>query len=58
MEGEEVILAMTVRNCLEKANELKLTSIALPAIRYDNLISNIDMLVLESSDFLKTSVLL
>jgi len=31
-EGEEIILGMCVRNCLEKADELKLTSISLPAI--------------------------
>jgi len=31
-EGEEIILGMCVRSCLEKADELKLTSISLPAI--------------------------
>jgi putative ATPase len=31
-EGEEVILSMCVRACLEKAEELHLTSISLPAI--------------------------
>jgi len=31
-EGEEIILGMTVRSCLEKADELKLTRISLPAI--------------------------
>jgi len=31
-EGEEIILGMTVRSCLDKANELKHTSISLPAI--------------------------
>jgi len=31
-QGEEIILGMTVRSCLEKAEELKHTSISLPAI--------------------------
>jgi len=31
-EGEEVILGMTVRSCLEKADELKLKSISISAI--------------------------
>jgi len=31
-EGEEIVLGMTVRSCLEKANQLKCTSISLPAI--------------------------
>jgi len=31
-EGEEIILGMCVRSCLEKADELKLSSISLPAI--------------------------
>jgi len=31
-EGEEIILGMCVRSCLEKADELHLTSISLPAI--------------------------
>ena len=31
-EGEEIILGMAVRGCLEKAQEMKLTSISLPAI--------------------------
>jgi len=31
-EGEEIILGMCVRGCLEKADELKLNSISLPAI--------------------------
>eukprot|EP01115_Flamella_aegyptia_P013227 TRINITY_DN6922_c0_g1_i1.p1 TRINITY_DN6922_c0_g1~~TRINITY_DN6922_c0_g1_i1.p1 ORF type:complete len:236 (-),score=91.00 TRINITY_DN6922_c0_g1_i1:6-713(-) len=30
--GEDIILGMTVRNCLDKADEMKLTSISLPAI--------------------------
>lgn len=31
-EGEEILLGMTVRSCLEKATELKCKSISLPAI--------------------------
>jgi len=31
-QGEDIILGMCVRSCLEKADELKLTSISLPAI--------------------------
>jgi len=31
-EGEEIILGMCVRSCLEKADEMKLNSISLPAI--------------------------
>lgn len=31
-EGEEIILEVTVRSCLEKAEELKLSSISIPAI--------------------------
>lgn len=31
-EGEEIILSMCVRNCLEKADELGLEKISLPAI--------------------------
>jgi len=31
-EGEEIFLGMTVRTCLDKAEELKATSISLPAI--------------------------
>jgi len=31
-QGEEIILGMTVRSCLDKATELKATSISLPAI--------------------------
>lgn len=31
-EGEEIILGMTVRSCLEKADELKISTISLPAI--------------------------
>lgn len=34
-QGEELYLQMTVRSCLDKAQELGLTSIAMPAIRYD-----------------------
>jgi len=32
VQGEEIILGMTVRSCLEKADELKCSSISLPAI--------------------------
>jgi len=31
-QGEDIILGMCVRSCLEKADEMKLTSISLPAI--------------------------
>jgi O-acetyl-ADP-ribose deacetylase (regulator of RNase III) len=31
-EGEEILLGMCVRSCLDRAHEMKLSSISLPAI--------------------------